>query len=44
MKTLSRNFIPGILLNPISRNLIFILFGGLLGAVALVTLAFILIG
>ena len=44
MKTLSRNLIPGILLNPISRNLIFIMIGGLLGAMALVTLAFLIIG
>ncbi len=37
MKSESKNLLTGILSNPINRNLILILFGGLLTAVVLVT-------
>jgi hypothetical protein len=40
MKTVSKNLLPDLLTNPISRNLILILLGALMTAVTLVTAAF----
>jgi hypothetical protein len=44
MKTVTKNSLPELLSNPISRNLILILIGALLTAVVLVTVAFVVIG
>jgi len=43
MKTLSKSFLPGILLNPITRNLIFIFVLAFAIAVTLVTAVFMLL-
>jgi hypothetical protein len=40
MKTVSKNLLPDVLTNPVSRNLILILLGALMTAVTLVTAAF----
>jgi hypothetical protein len=44
MKTVTKNSLPELLSNPISRNLILILIGALLTAVTLVTVVFVAIG
>lgn len=44
MKTASKNFLPDLLTNPVSRNLILILLGALMTAITLVTAAFFVIG
>lgn len=43
MKTITKNFLPGILLNPISRNLIFIFVLAFAIAISLVTAVFLLL-
>jgi len=43
MKTISKSFLPEILLNPISRNLIFIFVLAFAIAITLVTAAFMLL-
>ena len=40
MKTMSKNLLPELLTNPVSRNLILVLLGALVTAVTLVTAAF----
>ena len=40
MKTVSKNLLPELLTNPVSRNLILILLGALMTAITLVTAAF----
>ena len=40
MKTVSKNLLPELLTNPVSRNLILVLLGALMAAVTLVTAVF----
>ena len=40
MKTVSKSFLPDLLTNPVSRNLILVLLGALMIAVTLVTAVF----
>jgi hypothetical protein len=44
MKTATKNSLPELLSNPISRNLILILIGAMLASVGLVTAVFLVIG
>jgi len=44
MKTVTKNSLPELLSNPVSRNLILILIGALLTAVTMVTVVFFAIG
>jgi hypothetical protein len=44
MKTVTKNSLPELLSNPISRNLILILIGAMLASVGLVTAVFLTIG